>query len=505
MNSVILCRFLIFAGSLIMLINIILYIRFEKYIRFKWKIEGEIRGLYVPITLLVLFLIGYLAVGLFGRPDMVTAGILFGGSVFVLVIFRILSSLAENVHKGEQLRIDLQAAERASKSKTVFLSNMSHDIRTPLNAIIGYASLAKEKGTTEEQLRNYISKIGVSGRHLLDLINDILEMSRIESGRMHLEEQACDFINIVDDVATVFSDQMRAKQLEFTVDTSGITGRHVMCDRVRLSRILMNLISNAYKFTPEGGRVEVICTQETGEDGTSEYIIRVRDNGIGMTEEFAAKVFDSFERERTSTVSSLEGTGLGMAITRSIAEMMGGSISVETEKDRGTEFTVRLPLKGAEFEPAPAEEGRMIENNDCGCAERLRILLVEDVEVNREIAAMILRNMGFCIETACNGAEAVEMVMNSKPGYYAAVLMDVQMPVMNGYEATGMIRALEDPDLASIPVIAVTANAFAEDVQEAADAGMDGHIAKPLDQDNIRKVLRPIVTGYLEKTANREN
>ena len=326
-------------------------------------------------------------------------------------------------------------------------------------------------------------------------------MSRIESGRMHLEEQACDFINIVDDVATVFSDQMRAKQLEFTVDTSGITGRHVMCDRVRLSRILMNLISNAYKFTPEGGRVEVICTQETGEDGTSEYIIRVRDNGIGMTEEFAAKVFDSFERERTSTVSSLEGTGLGMAITRSIAEMMGGSISVETEKDRGTEFTVRLPLKGAEYEPAPAEEGRMIENNDCGCAESLRILLVEDVEVNREIAAMILRNMGFCIETACNGAEAVEMVMNSKPGYYAAVLMDVQMPVMNGYEATGMIRALEDPDLASIPVIAVTANAFAEDVQEAADAGMDGHIAKPLDQDNIRKVLRPIVTGYLEKNS----
>lgn len=205
-----------------MVINIFLYVRFERYIVREWKVGKEVRGLYVPITLLVLFLAGYLAVGIFGRPDIVMAGILFGGSVFVLAIFRIISDLAEKVRSTESLRVDLQAAEKASKSKTVFLSNMSHDIRTPLNAIIGYASLAEEEDTTEEQVRTYVHKIGISGKHLLDLINDILEMSRIESGRMHLDEQPVDIIQIFNDVDTVFTDQMKTKNIAFSVDTSGV-------------------------------------------------------------------------------------------------------------------------------------------------------------------------------------------------------------------------------------------------------------------------------------------
>ena len=487
-----------------MIINIFLYVRFERYIKRNWEVKGEIRGLYVPITLLVLFLIGYLSVALFGRPDMVTAGILFGGSLFVLAIFRIISSLAENVHRTEQLRVDLKAAERASKSKTVFLSNMSHDIRTPLNAIIGYATLAEDSECSEEQLRSYVNKIAVSGRHLLDLINDVLEMSRIESGRMHIDAQPIDILQIFDDVRTVFGDQMASKNIAFTVDTEGITDRYVMCDRVRFSRILMNLLSNAYKFTPEGGEVNVVFLQGIGtvrsisglDEPTvvSEYTLSVRDNGIGMTKEFAEKVFDLFERERTSTVSNIQGTGLGMAITRSIVELMGGSIQVETEKDKGTEFIVKLPLEKAEYEQE--QQGSAItDSQECRCADGVRILMAEDVAVNREIAEMLLVNMGFCVETACNGKEAVDMLINSEPGYYNAVLMDVQMPVMDGYEATRLIRALEDPVLSSIPVIAVTANAFAEDVQDAFDAGMDGHIAKPLDPDNIKKVLRPLILG----------
>ena len=486
------------AGSLIMVVNIFLYVRFARYIVREWKIGKEVRGLYVPISLLVLFLVGYLAVGIFGRPDIVIAGILFGGSIFVLAIFRIISGLAEKVRSTEALRVDLQAAEKASKSKTVFLSNMSHDIRTPLNAIIGYASLAEEKDTTEEQIRTYVHKIGISGKHLLDLINDILEMSRIESGRMHLDEQPVDIIQIFNDVDTVFTDQMKTKNIEFSVDTSGVTDRHFMCDRVRFSRVLMNLVSNAYKFTQEGGRVAVKFRQEkpqSGDMSVSEYILNVEDNGIGMSEEFAAKVFESFERERTSTVSSIQGTGLGLAITRSIVEMMNGSIEVKTEKDKGSTFTVRIPMASAEPEGTPENETISMGHQDCRCAGGMRVLLAEDVEVNREIAVMILSNMGFCVETACNGKEAVEMLMASEPGYYNAVLMDVQMPVMNGYEATKMIRSLEDPELASVPVIAVTANAFAEDIQDALDAGMDGHIAKPLDPQMIAKVLRPIILG----------
>lgn len=291
---------------------------------------------------------------------------------------------------------------------------------------------------------------------------------------------------------------MKTKNIAFSVDTSGVEDRYVMCDRVRFSRVLMNLVSNAYKFTPEGGRVAVVMKQKkpvSGDMSVSEYILTVEDNGIGMSEEFAARVFESFERERTSTVSSIQGTGLGLAITRSIVEMMNGSIEVETEKDKGSTFTVRIPMAAADTGDSPETESIRLENQDCRCADGMRVLLAEDVEVNREIAVMILSNMGFCVETACNGKEAVEMLMASEPGYYNAVLMDVQMPVMNGYEATRMIRSLEDPDLAAVPVIAVTANAFAEDIQDAMDAGMDGHIAKPLDPQMIEKVLRPLILG----------
>jgi CheY-like chemotaxis protein/anti-sigma regulatory factor (Ser/Thr protein kinase) len=226
---------------------------------------------------------------------------------------------------------------------------------------------------------------------------------------------------------------------------------------------MMNLISNAYKFTPEGGTVSVILTEGTRKGEKADYVLRVRDNGIGMSKEFASRVFDSFERERTSTVSNVQGTGLGMAITRSIVDMMGGTIEVETEQGKGTEFTIRVSLETATEEDLKKP---VRHEYQCDCAEGLRLLLAEDVEVNREIAVMMLTSMGFMIETAVNGREAVDMIIASEPGHYDAVLMDIQMPVMNGYEAAEMIRSLPEPELASIPIVAVTANAFAEDIQK---------------------------------------
>lgn len=480
---------LIFIGSALMVINIILYIRFEHYIRHMWGKASQAAGLYVPIALLVLFLIGYLFVGFFGKPDIVMASILFGGSVFVFIVIKVLRGLAESVYSSENLRVELQAAERANQAKTVFLSNMSHDIRTPLNAIIGYSALAEGETVDEDKLREYIDKIGIAGRHLLDLINDVLEMSRIESGKMHLEEAPTDIKSALDEVATVFADQMKAKGLNFSVDASGVTDRYVICDRVRCTRVIMNLISNSYKFTPEGGTVSVMLTEGDRKDGRADYELRVKDNGIGMSKEFATRVFDSFERERTSTVSNVQGTGLGMAITRRIVEMMGGTIEVETEQGKGTEFIVRVNHEIASKDDMgiPARH-----DHHCDCAEGMRLLLAEDVEVNAEIAVVMLKSMGFEVETAVNGRETVDMVMEAEPGYYDAILMDIQMPVMNGYEATELIRALPEPEVASIPIIAVTANAFAEDVQKALDAGMNAHISKPLNKDDMKKVLREV-------------
>ena len=489
MNSNGLILALIFLGSALMVVNIFFYIRFEQYVRHMWGKGAQVAGLHVPIALLVLFLIGYLFVGIFGKPDIVMASILFGGSVFVFIIIKVLKGLAENVHASEDLRVELQAAERANRAKTVFLSNMSHDIRTPLNAIIGYSALAESGSTDETKLREYIDKIGIAGRHLLDLINDVLEMSRIESGRMHLEEAPADIQSILDEVSTVFDDQMKAKGLNFSVDSSGVTDRYVVCDRVRFTRVIMNLISNAYKYTPEGGTVSVLLTEGDRKDGRADYVLRVKDNGIGMSKEFAARVFDSFERERTSTVSNVQGTGLGMAITQRIVQMMGGTIEVETEQGKGTEFTVRVNLETA----SEGDLNMPVKHEPhCDCAQGMRLLLAEDVEVNAEIAVMMLTSMGFEVETAVNGREAVDKVMAAEPGHYYAVLMDIQMPVMNGYEATELIRSLPEPELASLPIIAITANAFAEDVQKALDVGMNGHIAKPLDKDNIRRVLKEV-------------
>ena len=518
-------------------------------------------------------------------------------------------ALAEAVH----------VAETASKAKSTFLSNMSHDIRTPMNAIIGFTTLALSNIDNTQRVRDYLGKILSSSNHLLSLINDVLDMSRIESGKIHLEETAVSLSDVLHDMKTIISGQIHAKQLELYMDAMDVANEDVYCDKTRLNQVLLNLLSNAVKFTPAGGTISVRLKQlPEAVKGCALYEIRVKDNGIGMSPEFARKIFSPFERERTSTVSKIQGTGLGMAITKNIVEMMGGTIEVQTEQGKGTEFIVRLPFRiqseTHRVEKIAALEGlkalvvdddfntcdsvtkmlvkvgmrsewtlsgreavlRARQSMELGdafhayiidwrlpdmngievtrqirslgddtpiiiltaydwadieaeakaagvtafCAKPLfmsdirqtlmtaigqtqaeaehpilptaspdfkgkRILLVEDNELNREIAVEILQEYGFLVDSAENGAVAVERVKNSAPGDYDLVLMDVQMPIMNGYEATKQIRALDNPGLAGITILAMTANAFDEDRKEALKCGMNGFLSKPIIMDEL--------------------
>ena len=526
----------------------------------------------------------------------------------------VMSDRTSDWKMNQALSEAVHAAETANRAKSTFLSNMSHDIRTPMNAIIGFTTLAVSNIDDRKRVRDYLGKILSSSNHLLSLINDILDMSRIESGKLHLEETEVSLSDVLHDLKTIISGQIHAKQLELYMDAMDVTNEDVYCDKTRLNQVLLNLLSNAVKFTPAGGTVSVRIRQCPGTvKGSEMYEIRVKDNGIGMSQEFVQKIFSPFERERTSTVSRTQGTGLGMAITKNIVNMMGGTIEVQTEQGKGTEFIVRLPLriqsehqrieKIAELEGLKAlvvdddfntcdsvtkmlvrvgmrsewtlsgkeavlrarqsiELGdafhayiidwRLPDMNGIEVTRQIRslgddtpiiiltaydwsdievearaagvtafcakplfmsdiretlmtaigqsqaepedsvlpaagsdfrgrcILLVEDNELNSEIALEILNEYGFLVDTAENGAEAVEKVKNSMPGNYDLVLMDVQMPVMNGYDATRQIRALDDPALAGITILAMTANAFDEDRKEALECGMDGFLSKPI-------------------------
>ena len=406
----------------------------------------------------------------------------------------VLSDRTSDWKMNQALSEAVRAAETANRAKSTFLSNMSHDIRTPMNAIIGFTTLAVSSIDNKNKVKDYLSKILSSSNHLLSLINDILDMSRIESGKLHLEETEVSLSEVLHDLKTIISGQIYAKQLELYMDAMDVANEDVYCDKTRLNQVLLNLLSNAVKFTPAGGTVSVRLKQFPGPTkGSALYEFRIKDNGIGMSQEFVQKIFSPFERERTSTVSRTQGTGLGMAITKNIVDMMGGTVEVQTEQGKGTEFTVRLPMRvqsaHRRVEKIPEPEGPVLPAARADFRDR-RILLVEDNELNSEIAAEILSQYGFQVDTAKNGAEAVEKVQHSKPGDYDLVLMDVQMPVMNGYEATKRIRGLSDPALAKITILAMTANAFEEDKRKALECGMDGFLSKPIVVEELIGTLQ---------------
>ena len=539
----------------------------------------------------------------------------------------VMSDRTADKQVNQALSDAVAAAETANRAKSTFLSNMSHDIRTPMNAIIGFTTLAISNIDDKDRVKDYLAKTLASSNHLLSLINDVLDMSRIESGKIHLEEVEVNLSDVLHDLKTIVSGQIYAKQLEFYMDAMDVTDEDVYCDKTRLNQILLNLLSNAIKFTPAGGTVSVRVRQLAGKvRGCGQYEFRIKDNGIGMSQEFAQKIFEPFERERTSTVSRIQGTGLGMAITKNIVDMMGGTIKVQTAQGKGSEFIICLPMR-TQAEHRPVEKITELEGlkalvvdddfNTCDSVTKMlvkvgmraewtlsgkeavlrarqsiemsdvyhayiidwrlpdmngievtrqirslhddtpiiiltaydwsdieveakaagvtafcskpmfmsdlretlmsalgqnqtdaaqellpqknadfkgrHILLVEDNELNREIAQEILREYGFRVDTAENGAVAVEKVCTAAPGSYDLVLMDVQMPVMDGYTATRKIRALDDPARAKIPILAMTANAFDEDRCNALESGMNGFLSKPIVIGDLVQELHKIL------------
>jgi signal transduction histidine kinase/CheY-like chemotaxis protein len=407
--------------------------------------------------------------------------------IVMLILFMVFRLILDRERETEWKKLE---AERSTRAKSTFLSNMSHDIRTPMNAIIGYTMLARKEENMSPKTAEYLTKIETSSQHLLALINDVLDMSRIESGKIELEPKKTNLVKTMNEVHDMFLTQMETKGLHYTVSAVDITNKTVMCDVSRLNRILLNLVSNAYKFTPQGGNISVTLRQTGVDAKTGFYELRVKDTGMGMSREFAARVFEAYERERTTAVDNIQGTGLGMAITKSLINLMGGTIAVETEQGKGTEFIIRVgfPLAEEESEAEIDEESKVVKQQ--ADFRNKRMLLVEDNVINREIAQMILMELGFKVETAEDGKIGLDKVAASAPGYYDGVLMDIQMPVMNGYESTKAIRALPDPELSRIPIIAMTANAFAEDIQHVLDVGMNGHIAKPINIPDMVATLR---------------
>ncbi len=518
-------------------------------------------------------------------------------------------------------------ANRASKAKSTFLSNMSHDIRTPMNAIVGFTTLAMTHIDKPDQVEEYLKKIMTSGNHLLSLINDILDMSRIESGKIHLNEELCSLPEILHGLHSIIQADVHAKQLELCVDTVDVIDEEIFCDKLRLNQVLLNLLSNSIKYTGAGGTVSIRITEKQGApEGSAYYEFSIKDTGIGMSQEFVSHIFEPFERERNSTISGIQGTGLGMAITKNIVDMMHGDISVKSKQGVGTEFAVVITFRlcSEEKEPQTIPELKgcralvvdddfntcdsvsymlqqfgmraewtlsgkeavlrtrqavtrkddydvyildwlMPDMNGIEVARRIRketdqdvpiiiltaydwsdiedeakeagitafcrkplfmselrsclhslvnavpeeeglstlakkvshtgrILLAEDNELNQEIATAILGEAGFETEVASNGQQAVDMLSASQPGYYRLVLMDIQMPVMGGYEATRAIRTLENQELANIPILAMTANAFEEDKQAALQSGMNGHIAKPIDIAKLMETLDQVLS-----------
>ena len=410
----------------------------------------------------------------------------------IIAGFRNVDAIVAQEQRHRQIIEDaLRQAERASKAKTAFLNSMSHDIRTPLNAIMGFTQMAAASLEDREKITRCLDKIKISSEHLLALINDVLEMSRIESGKVQIELGVVSLRKVINGLQYMFEEQAWKKDQVLLFDTDDIENSRVLADELRLNQVLINCVSNAIKFTPEGGTITVKVSQSaSSRAGYGLYTFSVRDTGIGMSPDFMESIFTAFSREQASTVNSVQGTGLGMAIAKNLVDLMDGTITVSSEKNKGSEFIISLELEINDYKESEPEVSsecitKMIEcdmNSDIKSPlEGMSILLVEDNELNREIAEVLLSSLGAKVELAEDGDIAVEKVGRESDGVYDLILMDIQMPRLNGYEATAAIRKLPDSQKAEVPIIAMSANAFLEDRKAALAAGMNDHVAKPVD------------------------
>lgn len=402
-------------------------------------------------------------------------------------------SVDDEIRKGmrqrETLEDALERAGAAATMKETFLANMSHDMRTPLNAIMGFAALARKHKNETEKLDGYLSQIETSGAQLLQLINDVLDLSRVESGMGNVTETPCDLLKIVEDIQFAALSRAMEKRQQLTTDVSGLHHSAVYCDGERLVNLMLRLVFNAVNFTPPGGKITITVKDlEDAPKGFGKYQFIVADTGVGIDESFLNQLFEPFERERNTTQSGVPGTGLGLTIAKSIVDMMGGTIQVESTVGEGSRFTVTVMFR-LQSDGAP----QAVRTVDMTALAGRKVLVVEDNELNLEIAVALLEDVGFFTDTAENGLVAVEKVKASAPGEYALILMDIQMPVMDGYQAAQAIRALQDPALASIPIIAVSANTFEENMRRSMESGMNAHLPKPIDLEVLTRTISAIL------------
>ena len=404
-----------------------------------------------------------------------------------------IGELEKELEYQNELKDARERAEAASRAKSAFLFNMSHDVRTPMNAIIGFTDIAQKHIHDIDKVADSLQKIKNAGMHLLSLLNDVLDMSRVESGHVEITEEPADLLEIMDGIAPIVSPLAMAKNIDYKTVYDGIRDRRVHADILHINQVVINLLTNAVKYTAEGGTVTLRLEQEEDvKDGVCMYSIIVEDTGIGMSEEFMASMFESFVRENREEVMKENGVGLGLAITKRLVTLMNGTITVASELGNGSVFTVKLPLKIQSEEEAEMRTAEMI--HEPKSLEGKKILLVDDNELNREIAVEILEDSGMVVDMACNGMEAVEMVKQNGMRFYDAILMDIQMPVMNGYEATEAIRALPDNGK-PVVIIALSANAFEEDKRKSLSVGMNAHIPKPVNAAELVETLRKYIHG----------
>ena len=385
----------------------------------------------------------------------------------------------------------LQTAENANKAKTDFLSNMSHDIRTPMNAIIGYAELASRHLQETDKLGRYLEEIQICGKELLSMLGNVLDLARIENNKVEMEYTVSNVHECFENCVIMFQQQAESKNQTISL-TEQIMYPYVYMDEPHLSEVCLNIISNAIKYTNTGGWISCNVVQKSCEkEDWCNMIISITDNGIGMSEEFQKRVFETFERERNTTSSHIEGSGIGMGITKKLVELMDGTIEVKSKQGKGSTFTVTIPCRKASEDDSLVKKNSNLRNKNC--LNGVRILLVEDNEINTEIATELLTEEGCIVETANDGVACIDMIEKADADYYKMILMDIQMPVMNGYDATLAIRKMKDTKKARIPIIAMTANAFAEDAQKGLSVGMNAHVAKPVDMN----ILVPTMLKFL--------